>query len=118
MLVHTDYSLENPDTLTKYKKASEISQKVLEAVKGLCVEGAKILTVCEKGDQLLNDEVAKVYKGKNVSKGKSLPGAQASFSSICSREKVIVLTYTRYRSSHDRVAEFLRHPLHTSRDGS
>ena len=70
--VCTDYSLDNPDTLTKYKKASEISQKVLESVKGWCVEGAKILTVCEKGDQLLNDEVAKVYKGKNVSKGMSL----------------------------------------------
>ena len=30
----TDYSLNNPDTLTKYKSAAQISQKVLEAVSG------------------------------------------------------------------------------------
>lgn len=29
-----DYSLSNPDTLTKYKQAAQISQKVLEAVSG------------------------------------------------------------------------------------
>jgi hypothetical protein len=30
----TDYSLANPDTLTKYKVAAEISQKVLKEVSG------------------------------------------------------------------------------------
>jgi methionyl aminopeptidase len=30
-----DYSLNNPDTLTKYKEAAKISQKVLEAVSGM-----------------------------------------------------------------------------------
>lgn len=29
-----DYSLANPDTLTKYKTAAQISHKVLEAVSG------------------------------------------------------------------------------------
>lgn len=29
-----DYSLNNPDTLTKYKQAAQISQKVLETVSG------------------------------------------------------------------------------------
>lgn len=67
--VEIDYSLDNPDTLTKYKKAGEISHKVLRAVTELCVEGAKILTICEKGDQLLLEEMAKVYKGKKVNKG-------------------------------------------------
>lgn len=65
----SDYSLDNPDTLTKYKTAAQISHKVLEAVTGWCVEGAKILTVCERGDRLLGEETAKVYKGKKVSKG-------------------------------------------------
>lgn len=36
---------------------------------GWCVDGAKILTLCEKGDKLLDEEVAKVYKGKKISKG-------------------------------------------------
>ena len=81
-----DYTLNNPDTLTKYKTAAQISHKVLEAVTGMtffrpsffprthplqgwCVEGAKILSLCQRGDKLLEEEVAKVYKGKKISKG-------------------------------------------------
>jgi methionine aminopeptidase len=33
----SDYTLANPDTLTKYKQAGEISQKVLKAVSGTFV---------------------------------------------------------------------------------
>lgn len=36
---------------------------------GWCVEGAKVLNLCEKGDQLLDGEVSKVYKGKKITKG-------------------------------------------------
>jgi methionine aminopeptidase len=38
-----------------------------------CVEGAKIIEICEKGDKLLESEVAKVYKGKKIPKGQSSP---------------------------------------------
>jgi methionine aminopeptidase len=65
-----DYTLNNPDTLTKYKDAAVISQKVLEAVTGWCVAGEKIVTICEKGDKLLEEEIAKVYRGKKISKGR------------------------------------------------
>ncbi|KAI9725137.1 MAG: Curved DNA-binding protein (42 kDa protein) [Chrysothrix sp. TS-e1954] len=68
-----DYSLNNPDTLTKYKTAAQISNKVLDAVTGWCQEGTKILEICQKGDALLNEEVSKVYKGKKISKGLSHP---------------------------------------------
>ncbi|KAI9864138.1 MAG: Curved DNA-binding protein (42 kDa protein) [Trichoglossum hirsutum] len=68
-----DYSLNNPDTLTKYKTAAQISHKVLQAVTGWCVEGATILSLCQKGDSLLEEETAKVYKGKKVSKGIAHP---------------------------------------------
>ncbi|KAF2711688.1 hypothetical protein K504DRAFT_375359 [Pleomassaria siparia CBS 279.74] len=60
----TDFTLSNPDTLTKYKVAAQISQKVLQEVSGWCVEGAKIVELCERGDKLLEEEVSKVYKGK------------------------------------------------------
>jgi hypothetical protein len=41
------------------------------------VDGAKILSLCEKGDKLLDEEVGKVYKGKKISKGeKELPHYQ------------------------------------------
>ena len=36
---------------------------------GWCVEGEKILEICQRGDKLLEEEVAKVYKGKKISKG-------------------------------------------------
>jgi curved DNA binding protein len=68
-----DYSLNNPETLTKYKTAAQISEKVLAAVSKLCVPGAKIVEICQKGDKILEDEVAKVYRGKKVTKGFSHP---------------------------------------------
>lgn len=68
-----DYTLSNPDTLTKYKTAAQISHRVLETVTGWCVEGEKILSICERGDKLLDEEVAKVYKGKKILKGISHP---------------------------------------------
>lgn len=68
-----DYSLKNPDTLTKYKSAAQISHKVLEAVAALCVAGEKIVTICEKGDKLLEEEISKVYRGKKIVKGISHP---------------------------------------------
>lgn len=42
---------------------------MLAAVKKLCVPGAKIVEICEKGDQLIEEEVSKVYRGKKVNKG-------------------------------------------------
>ncbi|KAL7626834.1 hypothetical protein AAE478_003608 [Parahypoxylon ruwenzoriense] len=67
-----DYSLANPDTLTKYKVAAGISEKVLAAVSKLCVAGEKIVTICQKGDKLIEDEVAKVYRTTKL-KGFSHP---------------------------------------------
>jgi methionyl aminopeptidase len=67
-----DYSLNNPDTLTKYRTAATISEKVLDAVSKLCVPGAKIVEVCQKGDKLMEEEIDKVYRGKKVNKGMSL----------------------------------------------
>ncbi|KAG6284067.1 hypothetical protein E4U09_003587 [Claviceps aff. purpurea] len=68
-----DYSLNNPDTLTKYKTAGQISEKVLAEVAKLCVPGAKIVEICQKGDKIMEEEVAKVYRGKKVTKGFSHP---------------------------------------------
>ncbi|KAK7205034.1 peptidase M24, structural domain-containing protein [Myxozyma melibiosi] len=68
-----DYSLANPDTLTKYKLAGEISGKVLEKVKAACVAGALVIDICVLGDKLLEEETAKIYKGKKISKGIAFP---------------------------------------------
>ncbi|KAI1761733.1 Creatinase/aminopeptidase [Hypoxylon sp. FL1150] len=68
-----DYSLANPDTLTKYRVAAGISEKVLAAVSKLCVAGEKVVTICQKGDKLIEEELAKVYRGKQSLKGFSHP---------------------------------------------
>lgn len=40
-----DYTLNNPDTLTKYKTAAQISHKVLEAVSGRTLQPPKELAI-------------------------------------------------------------------------
>ena len=40
---------------------------------GWCLEGEKILSICERGDKFLAEEVGKVYKGKKISKGQRDP---------------------------------------------
>ncbi|KAI1816030.1 Creatinase/aminopeptidase [Poronia punctata] len=57
-----DHSLKNPDVLTKYKTAAAIGEKVLAAVTELCVAGEKIVTICQKGDKLIEEEVSKVFR--------------------------------------------------------
>ncbi|CAJ2510137.1 Uu.00g060370.m01.CDS01 [Anthostomella pinea] len=57
-----DYSVTHPDNITKFKVAAGISEKVLAAVTKLCVAGEKIVTICQKGDKLIEEEVAKVYR--------------------------------------------------------
>lgn len=39
-------------------------------VSELCIANEKIVDICEKGDALLNEEIAKVYRGKKIAKGK------------------------------------------------
>jgi hypothetical protein len=100
-----DYSLANPDTLTKYKTAAQISHKALETVTEWCVEGAKILTICEKGDKLLDEEVAKVYKGKKIAKGEL---------NRSTRYLDKDLTAPRHFPSYHSIAQQPCHTLHTS----
>lgn len=68
-----DYTLNNPDTLTKYKTAAQISEKVLAEVSKLCVAGGKVIDICEQGDKLIEDEISKVFRGKKVTKGQLRP---------------------------------------------
>ncbi|RSM10274.1 hypothetical protein CEP52_003666 [Fusarium oligoseptatum] len=68
-----DYTLANPDTLTKYKTAAQISEKVLAEVSKLVVPGAKVVDICQQGDKLIEEEIAKVYRGKKINKGFSHP---------------------------------------------
>jgi methionine aminopeptidase len=67
----SDYTLNNPDTLTKYNDAATITQKVLSEVTKAAVPGATILSLCQKGDELLEAETSKIYNKGKISKGSS-----------------------------------------------
>lgn len=76
----------------------------------LCVPGAKIVEVCQKGDQLMEEEVAKVYRGKKVTKGTT----QSFFLCLGAEALESQLTLgSRLLAPHDGFALVLRHPVHS-----
>jgi len=50
-----------------------LEPKLTISCSGWCEEGANIVELCERGDKLLDEEIAKVYKGKKITKGISHP---------------------------------------------
>ncbi|KAK6458387.1 curved DNA-binding protein [Scheffersomyces xylosifermentans] len=63
-----DYSIANSDVVSKYKTAGEISNRVLAQVLALVVDGATTYEVSVKGDELLEEELSKIYNSKKASK--------------------------------------------------
>lgn len=62
--------------MSKYKTAGEIANRVLAQVKQLVKEGATTFEVSKKGDELLEEELSKIYNTKKtskISKGISFP---------------------------------------------
>jgi hypothetical protein len=113
-----DYTLNNPDTLTKYKTAAQISQKVLEAVTKLCAADEKIVTICERGDKLLEEEIGKVYRGKKIAKGSySLCSSSPAFPylkwSLCGNANGL----PRHIAPNHSFTLFFRNTLYSFEDG-
>lgn len=63
----------NSAVLTKYQTAGSIAERVLGEILRLAVPGATVGELCQKGDELLEEETAKVYNNKKVSKGVAFP---------------------------------------------
>lgn len=63
--------LSSPDVTTKYRTASEITNKALQKVLEACVDGADIATLCEMGDGVLLEETGKLYNKKPKGSGDS-----------------------------------------------
>jgi curved DNA binding protein len=60
--------------VTKYKMASEITQRVLREVIDRCLAGASIKELCIYGDKRLDEETLRVFKkDKDVKKGIAFP---------------------------------------------
>jgi curved DNA binding protein len=70
--------------VTKYKMASEITQRVLREVIDRCVPGTSIKDTCIYGDKRLDEETSRVFKkDKDVKKGIAFPTCLSVNNYIC-----------------------------------
>lgn len=60
--------LRNPEVVTKYRKAGDISNEALLAVTAACKPGAKIIDLCNLGDKTIEEAMGKIYNGKGAKK--------------------------------------------------
>ncbi|KAK4936801.1 hypothetical protein LTR10_022390 [Elasticomyces elasticus] len=68
-----DETILNPDNLNKYKIAAKIAEDALSQVRGWLADGEKIVSLCERGDKLIEEELSRVFKGKATNKGSGSP---------------------------------------------
>jgi curved DNA binding protein len=79
-----DETIASDLVVTKYKMASEITQRVLREVIDRCVPGASIKDTCIYGDKRLDEETLRVFKkDKDVKKGIAFPTCLSVNNYIC-----------------------------------
>jgi len=86
---------------------------VLAEVSKLCVPGAKIVEICEKGDKILEEEVAKVYRGKKITKGMCFPAVELPTLPL---DHLLTRSFSRFREPHHRLPQLVRHAVHPFED--
>lgn len=75
--------LEDANVVTKYKLAGEMAGRVLNKVKDACVAGAKVMDLCQLGDDSILAEVKTVYNKKDADTGLAVPKGIAFPTCIC-----------------------------------
>ncbi|KAI9008521.1 proliferation-associated protein 2G4-like protein [Hyaloraphidium curvatum] len=75
--------LEDQNIVTKYKTAADITNKAIKAVLDGCVEGAKVLELCQLGDKTIEDEAKKVYNKGKMLKGIAFPTCVSPGNVVC-----------------------------------
>lgn len=75
--------LSNSDVVTKYKTASDITNKTLAGILIYAKPGMKALDVCSFGDSLITQQCAAVYKTKKIEKGLSFPTSVSINDVVC-----------------------------------
>jgi len=79
-----DETIASDLVVTKYKMASEITQRILREVIDRCVSGASIKDTCIYGDKRLDEETLRVFKkDKDVKKGIAFPTCLSVNNYIC-----------------------------------
>jgi curved DNA binding protein len=80
-----ELDLTSPDVVTKYKCAAEVANKALQAVLAACAPGVKIVDLCEKGDSVIRDQTAGMYKNsrKKIDRGVAFPTCVSANNTVC-----------------------------------
>ncbi|CAF1654858.1 unnamed protein product, partial [Adineta ricciae] len=79
-----DETIANDLVVTKYKMASEITQRILREVIDRCLSGASIREICIFGDKRLDEETSRVFKkDKEVKKGIAFPTCLSVNNYVC-----------------------------------
>jgi len=63
----------HPEVVNKYQFAGGVANEAIKFVSGECKAGKSVAELCEAGDKLITEKLAKVYKGKKVEKGIAFP---------------------------------------------
>ncbi|XP_003383390.1 PREDICTED: proliferation-associated protein 2G4-like isoform X1 [Amphimedon queenslandica] len=70
--------------VTKYKMAGDMANRILKTVIDGCIEGAKVLDLCQLGDQMILEEAGKVFKKeKEMKKGIAFPTCISVNNCVC-----------------------------------
>ncbi|CAM6069485.1 unnamed protein product [Sphagnum tenellum] len=80
-----ELDLSSQDVVTKYKCAAEIANKALQTVVSECKPGVKVVDLCEKGDALIQDHTALMFKNskKKIEKGVAFPTCISINNTVC-----------------------------------
>ncbi|KAH8950455.1 hypothetical protein BDL97_10G086200 [Sphagnum fallax] len=80
-----ELDLSSPDVVTKYKCAAEIANKALQTVVAECKPGVKVVDLCDKGDALIRDQTALMFKNskKKIEKGIAFPTCVSVNNTVC-----------------------------------
>mmetsp|Transcript_27540 Transcript_27540/g.38916 ORF Transcript_27540/g.38916 Transcript_27540/m.38916 type:complete len:377 (-) Transcript_27540:239-1369(-) len=65
--------LSNDAVVTKYRLAGDLVNNAFAKVQALCKAGARIVEICDVGDNYILEECSKIFKGKKVEKGIAFP---------------------------------------------
>ena len=70
--------------VTKYKMASEITNRILKELVDKCTPNASVVELCSLGDNRLSEETGKVFKQKkDLKKGTAFPTCISVNNCIC-----------------------------------
>ncbi|XP_021744726.1 ERBB-3 BINDING PROTEIN 1 [Chenopodium quinoa] len=80
-----ELDLSYPEVVTKYKSAADIVNRALQLVVAECKPKAKIVDLCEKGDNFIREQTANMYKNvkKKIERGVAFPTCLSVNNVVC-----------------------------------